>query len=311
MIKNVIPVAFLGISVLALGACNGSGGGYQKTKDGLEYKIIKDEKGTQKPMQGDIVQMHLHIHYSDAKTKDTVLFDSRKMNGNQPVEFPVMPAQFKGDWPEGITLLTPGDSATFKVSIDSIMKMGQGMLPPFMKKGEKVTYDVVLVSVKSKAEAEKAQQQQASQQSQIDDQKLQEFFKANNLTPQKTNSGLYYIIEKEGTGNPVQPGQVVSVMYTGKTLDGKSFDSNIDPQFKHTEPLEFPAGQGQVIRGWDEGIMLLKKGSKAKFFIPSPLAYGAQSPGPGIEANSVLTFEVELKDVKEKSAAAPQQMPVQ
>ncbi len=308
MIKNVIPVAFLGISVLALSSC--SNNSFQKTKDGLEYKIIKDEKGTQKPAVGDIVQMHLHIHYSDAKTKDTVLFDSRKMNNNQPVEFPVMPAAFKGDWPEGISLLTPGDSATFKVSIDSIMKMGQGTLPPFMKKGEKVTYDVVLVSVKSKAEAEKAMQEQSAKQVDVDDKLLQDYFTANKLQPQKTNSGLYYIIEKEGSGNTVQPGQLVSVNYTGKTLDGKSFDSNVDPAFSHTEPLEFPAGQGQVIRGWDEGILLLKKGSKAKLFIPSPLAYGPQSPGPGIAANSVLTFDVEVLDVKE-GGKGQQQMPVQ
>lgn len=308
MIKNVIPVAFLGISVLALSSC--SNNSFQKTKDGLEYKIIKDEKGTQKPAVGDIVQMHLHIHYSDAKTKDTVLFDSRKMNNNQPVEFPVMPAAFKGDWPEGITMLTAGDSATFKVSIDSIMKMGQGTLPPFMKKGEKVTYDVVLVSVKSKAEAEKAMQEQSAKQVDIDDKLLQDYFTANKLQPQKTNSGLYYIIEKEGTGNTVQPGQVVSVNYTGKTLDGKSFDSNVDPSFSHTEPLQFPAGQGQVIRGWDEGILLLKKGSKAKLFIPSPLAYGPQSPGPGIAANSVLMFDVEVLDVKE-GGKGQQQMPVQ
>ena len=309
MIKKVIPVAFLGMSVLALASCSNNGG-FKKTKDGLEYKIQKDEKGDKKPAVGDIVQMHLHIHYSDDKIKDTVLFDSRKMNNNQPVEFPVMPAQFKGDWPEGITLLTAGDSATFKVSIDSIMKLGQGTLPPFMKKGQKVTYDVVLVSVKSKAEAEKSMQEQSAKQIEVDDKLLQEHFTANNLQPQKTASGLYYIIEKEGSGNPVQPNQIVSVKYTGKTLDGKTFDSNIDPQFGHTDPFEFPAGQGAVIPGWDEGILLLKKGSKAKFFIPSPLAYGPQSPGPGIEANSVLTFDVEILDVKDGGNGQPQQLPV-
>jgi FKBP-type peptidyl-prolyl cis-trans isomerase FkpA len=127
---------------------------------------------------------------------------------------------------------------------------------------------------------------------------LQEYFAKNNLQPQKTTSGLYYIIEKTGSGPKPTQGQVVTVNYTGKTLDGNTFDSNVDPQFKHVAPFEFQAGSGQVIPGWDEGIMLLNKGSKAKFFIPSTLAYGPQSPGPGIEPNSILMFDVEVTNIK-------------
>ena len=115
---------------------------------------------------------------------------------------------------------------------------------------------------------------------------------------EKTASGLYYIVDKDGTGEQVKAGQTISVNYTGKTLDVQTFDSNIDPKFSHTDPLKFPVGQGQVIPGWDEGMMLLKKGSKARLFIPSPLAYGAQSPGPGIPANSVLMFDVEVLGVE-------------
>ncbi len=295
MIKRFIPFAVLGISVISLNACKNNS--FQKTKDGLEYKIVKDAKGDKKAQEGDVVEMHIHIRYKDKNT-DTVLFDSRSMNGNKPVEFPVMKPMFKGDWPEGLTMLTPGDSAVFHVPVDSLKKNSQGMFPEFMKNGQQLTYEVVMVSVKSQAEVKAKQAEEAAKQTAIDDKKLQEYFAQNNLHPQKTESGLYYIIEKEGTGEIIQKGQVVSVNYTGKTLDGNAFDSNVDPKFQHTDPLKFPVGQGQVIPGWDEGLMLLKKGSVAKLYIPSPLAYGPQSPGPGIDANSVLMFDVQVLDVE-------------
>lgn len=289
MIKRVVPFALLGIATISLNACKNDS--FKKTKDGLEYKIVKDEKGDQRPAVGDIVKMHIHIHVGDS-----VLFDSRKLNNNEPIEFPVMPAEFKGDWTDGLTMLSPGDSAVFRVSADSVSKRGQ--LPPWMKKTDKIIYELVMVSVKSQTQARQEMEQQMSKQKQMDDRVLQDYFAKNNLSPQRTQSGLYYIIEKQGTGPTPTRGQNVVVDYTGKTLDGKTFDSNVDPQFQHVQPFEFAAGSGQVIPGWDEGIMLLNKGSKAKFFIPSTLAYGPQSPGPGIEPNSILIFDVEVKDIK-------------
>jgi FKBP-type peptidyl-prolyl cis-trans isomerase len=291
MFKKSISFALIGMTVAGMVACNGNKS-FKTTKNGLEYRIVKDEKGEQKPSIGDLVQIHLHI-----KANDSVMFDTRKMNNNQPIEIPVMTSAFKGDWTEGLTMMTAGDSAVFRVSADSIKKR-MGELPPFIKEGDKIVYEVVMVSVKSQAQAQKEQQDQASKQGGIDDQILREYFAKNNLQPQKTESGLYYIIDKEGTGETVKKNQTVSVMYTGKTLDGQTFDSNIDAQFGHTDPLEFPVGTGSVIAGWDEGIQLLKKGSKARLFIPSQLAYGQQSPSPSLPANSILMFDVEVKDIK-------------
>jgi FKBP-type peptidyl-prolyl cis-trans isomerase FkpA len=298
MIKRILPVV-LGIALISLNACNNNG--MKKTKDGLEYRIIKDEKGGQSPKEGDIVSIHIKVHVGDS-----VLMDSRKMNNNTPIDIPLMPAlsSFKGDWPEGLKLLTPGDSALFLVPVDSLRKLNQGQLPKWMKSGDKISYEVVLVSVKSQDEVNKEHQQKTAQQKEIDDKILQDYFTQNNLKPNKTSSGLYYIIEKEGSGPLPSPGQTVVVNYTGKTLDGKTFDSNVDPQFQHVQPFKYVAGRGEVIPGWDEGVMLLKKGSKAKLFLPSPLAYGPQSPGPGVSANAILMFEVEVTDII-NSAAAP------
>lgn len=302
MIKRFVPMAMASMALFSLNACKNNS--FKKTKDGLEYKIVKDEKGGKNAAYGDIIEMHLHIHLGDS-----VLFDSRKMNNNQALQVPLMPANFKGDWPEGVTMMSPGDSAQFLVSVDSIKKMAGGNLPPWMKAGQKISYDVVLVSVKSQEEMKKEEAQKAAGQMQADDKILQDYFTANSLHPSKTETGLYYIIDQPGSGATVQNGQTAVVMYTGKTLDGKTFDSNIDPQFSHTEPLSVTVGTNSVIPGWEEGLRLLKKGSKAKLFIPSPLAYGSHSPGPGIPANSVLMFDVEVKDVKDGQPA--EQQPVQ
>ncbi len=148
----------------------------------------------------------------------------------------------------------------------------------------------------------------AKQLTEKQDAEIQAFLKSNNLTGIKTNSGLYYVITNEGTGNPPAVGDEVSMNYTGMFLDGNKFDSNIDSTFGHVTPLKFPLGQGRVIRGWDEGIMLLKKGTKAKFILPSVIGYGANGSGK-IPANAILQFDVELLDFKKpeppKQAVTP------
>jgi peptidyl-prolyl cis-trans isomerase A (cyclophilin A) len=110
----------------------------------------------------------------------------------------------------------------------------------------------------------------------------------------KTASGLYYIIETPGAGAQAVAGKTVSVHYTGLLTDGTKFDSSYDRK----QPITFTLGKGQVIPGWDEGIALLKVGSKAKLIIPSELGYGANGAGGVIPPNATLIFETELVDVK-------------
>ena len=103
-----------------------------------------------------------------------------------------------------------------------------------------------------------------------------------------TASGLQYYVIKEGEGEHPKAESRVKVHYHGTTIDGVVFDSSVD----RGEPIEF--GLNQVIPGWTEGVQLMKKGGKYKFFIPQNLAYGASSPSPQIPAYSPLIFEVEL-----------------
>ena len=111
---------------------------------------------------------------------------------------------------------------------------------------------------------------------------------------EKTESGLRYKILKKGDGQKADKGNVVSVHYEGSLTNGQVFDSS----FRRNQPIDFQLGIGQVIPGWDEGIGLLNVGDKARFVIPSELAYGSAGAGGVIPPNATLIFDVELMDVK-------------
>ena len=108
-----------------------------------------------------------------------------------------------------------------------------------------------------------------------------------------TSSGLRYKITEKGNGDLAIVGKNIKVHYKGQLIDGTVFDSS----FKRNEPIEFTLGIGQVIKGWDEGLALLSEGDKARFVIPSDLAYGEAGAGGVIPPNANLIFDVELVTV--------------
>lgn len=109
-----------------------------------------------------------------------------------------------------------------------------------------------------------------------------------------TPSGLKYVDMVEGTGASPEPGQSVTVHYTGTLEGGEKFDSSVD----RGQPFVFQIGMGRVIKGWDEGVMTMKIGGKRRLIIPASLGYGARGAGGVIPPNATLIFEVELLGVK-------------
>lgn len=254
---------------------------YKKLPSKLEYLMLKDEPGTKFIKDGSVVKMHIRT-----KIADSSMFDSYKMNNNEPIEQPLT-KQFLGAFMEGFSLLTAGDSAILRLPIDSAFK-GSPM-PPFAKSGDMVAYEVKIFSVKSKEESEAEKAIASKAQNGIDDKLLKEYIKAKNLKALKTASGIYYVIDKKGNGKHATAADKVKVHYKGYKLDGSTFDSSID----RGEPIEFPLSG--VIKGWTEGIPLFEEGGKGTLLIPSSLAYGQNAPpGSTIKPNEVLLFDVEL-----------------
>ena len=110
---------------------------------------------------------------------------------------------------------------------------------------------------------------------------------------QTTASGLQYSVKKEGTGAAIAKGDLVSVEYEGRLTNGEVFDSN-----KGGKDFDVPVVDNTVIKGWIEGLQLMKQGGEYTLYIPADLAYGNASPSPKIPAGSVLVFDIKVNAVR-------------
>ena len=294
---------------------------FKKLNPNLEYAFIINKPTSPNPKEGDQIFINMQM-----TCNNRLLFNSIQSNKGKPALYGVTKPGFKGDVIEAITLMTPGDSIACLVDADALFRNTKNKKPDFIKTGDKIQYLIKLVSVKTKEQIQKEQQalidkqikaqmakqkEAADKQLMKDDKALKDYFTKNNLTPVKTASGLYYKIIEEGFAEKPLAGDSVIMNYTGHLLDGTKFDSNEDTAFHHVIPLQFILGRGMVIRGWDEGVALLKVGAKATLYIPSGLAYGASAmPGSGanpkgIPSNSVLIFNVQLASSKHPAPPAP------
>ncbi|MEO6875052.1 MAG: FKBP-type peptidyl-prolyl cis-trans isomerase [Opitutaceae bacterium] len=121
-----------------------------------------------------------------------------------------------------------------------------------------------------------------------------EFVEKNFPNAKKTNTGIRYIIQTEGNGEPAHEGDLVKLLYVGRLLDGTVFDQNND----RVHPFSFRVGRAQVIEGWDQIMQLMKPGERRIVIIPPELAYGMRGFAPRIPRNATLVFLIELLDIQ-------------
>jgi FKBP-type peptidyl-prolyl cis-trans isomerase len=306
MKKNVILLA---LAAAGLAACNG---GFKKATHGVLYNINTDKSGPN-IKQGDFVVMNLVLK-NDA---DSVLVSSYDMG--HPFAFPLTQQQ-PGDIFDVFPLLSEGDSATVKVTIDSLYK-GTAPKPPTLT-GKYMNYSVKIEKVipKGNLSQQDFSAKVADYMKGISEKfkgqepgKMAKYIADNKLNVTKTASGLEYVITKPGAGPTPSKGDTVYVNYVGRFTDGKVFETNVkdeavkakkmNPMMQY-QPIALPIGMGRVIPGWDEGLMLLNKGAKATFIIPSALAYGEQG-NRMVGPFTPLVFEVELVNFKKGDPNAP------
>ncbi len=270
---------------------------YKKTPGGMPYKVFAGED-TQKVRVGSVMKLHY-----EQKIKDSTYFSSFE---NLPIYFPVTENVQPYDLSEVWTKLKVGDSMIATQMMDTFINRSPQNIPPQFKKGDRVITTVKVLAVFSSDSAAKADEEKGKKEWLAGEIKTVEKYLADKkITAQKTPSGAFVEITDPGTGNLPATGNYVTVNYTGISWSGKKFDSNTDTAFHHAEPYSFVAGVGQMSKGFDEAMLLLRKGAKGKIYVPSILAYGAQPGTPLIKPFEHLIFDIEMLDIKDKAPAQP------
>lgn len=277
--------------------------GYEEPQPGLYMKYITDNDTGRMVQFGDIVSMSM-VYTID---EDSVLLDTRI--SNVPVKLRADSGQYPGDIMGAFLGMNVGDSVSIIVNADTfyIKTAGAPESPYFVDSASMLYFDVKILEVISEAEMMQAEQAKSAAQSAAEMEQLQAYLEANNITAEPTETGLIFISKQKGNGKMAEAGKTVKVHYEGRLLDGTYFDTSVEEVAKEQglyneareyAPFEFVLGQGQVIRGWDEGIAMLSEGGKATLIIPSSIAYGANPrPGGVIKPFNTLIFEVELVEV--------------
>ena len=261
---------------------------YNQTESGLLYKIHINGEGTTSPQEGDFLDVIMVYG-----TEDSVLFDSRTLPTQEQMSVPMMASVFKGDIYEGLALMKQGDSATFALNADSVwLKLFRMPAPPpGLDSLDYLYFHVQLNEILTKEEMQARKDAELREMEEGELAARTEYLEANYPDAVPTESGLYYVRTKKGSGKKPVPGQNITVHYTGTLLDGTKFDSSVD----RGTPYSFPLGKGRVIKGWDEGIALMQKGEKGVLIVPSDLGYGPRG-SRSIAPFATLIFEVELVD---------------
>ena len=272
------------VSIMMMG-CSGNKNNFQEHSSGLKYKFIEMNPRGNTPERGDILLMS--IKYLTEAGLLISESSSYRIQLDQPI--------YQGDFFTGLAIMQVDDSVHFLLDADDYYHNTRKRdLPEEFVVGDNI---LLYVKLKNIVKVESLETERLAIYHTDEEQEmslLRNYIDNSNVRVEPTKSGLYVIILEDGSGPLVQAGQAISAHYTGKTIDGKIFDSSV----QRGTPYSFTLGRGKVIKGWDEGFAKLKKGSRARFIIPSKLAYGKDGFGNSILPFSTLIFEVELLDFK-------------
>jgi FKBP-type peptidyl-prolyl cis-trans isomerase FkpA len=289
MMKATSFISFLLAITLATAAQDNA---WHYSKGGMPYQIFRSSTG-----QALIMDQYFKIRITQ-RLNDSVLFNS----GTNPLPVYQLYTNMSQsyDMSELFSLeLREGDSiVAFQLMDTFITRMPE--LGKLYNKNDTIWTAFTIEKVFHSFQSYEADQKAAKEKllaREIDF--IQNYLHQNNIQATKKGNGVFVRIVKPGTGKiNAQAGDSISVGYKGTTFSGKQFDTNIAPDGKIKKPLQFPLGSGGMIEGFDSGLTGLKKGDQAVLYIPSTLAYGAQSPMPDIKAFENLIFEITVLDVK-------------
>jgi|GEM_PF-472577 len=275
--------------------------GFKRTSTGLLYKVISSGTGSQ--VKHDQV---IRFQYRQS-LNDSLLASSD--DGGQAFE--MVDTANKADYNIGevFPLLRSNDSLVVIYEPEIIRVKSRGM-PPNFKASDKIILGIRVTAVyENDALSKKDRDAESARVKKLNDEKmalqnqkdyglLNDYITKNKIKVSRAPKGTLVEITQPGEGPLCLPGKVAMVLYTGKLMDGTSFDSNVDPAFNHAgQPYPVEIGKAGVIQGWDDGLRLFRKGGKGRLLIPSSLGYGKQGSPPSIGPNQNLIFDVEIVNV--------------
>ncbi|MDX1911619.1 MAG: FKBP-type peptidyl-prolyl cis-trans isomerase [Saprospiraceae bacterium] len=280
---------FLSFAIFSLSLCVVSLNAQTVSEHGYRYVHHQKNKGP-KPRRGEAM-----IGQVDVFVGNFLLSSSRKTGaGIYRYEIPPVEAEMTHYPPiyDAALLMSVGDSLTIFQNVDDNMRQ---YLPPEEKQAKEIRFEIVLreiVTAEQKAVANKTLEAAVQQLGQRIQTKVKAYA-AGLLDAEITRrpSGLKILVEEPGKGEAVREGEPIQVHYYGCLKNGVMFDNS----YSRRQPLQFPAGVGEMIAGFDEGVMQLRHGARAYLFIPPSLGYGDQDAAGGtIPANSELIFYIEV-----------------
>lgn len=305
-----ITKMLIGLLLVLCVACDKS---ERETLSGLKYKVVKEGTGVP-AKEGELLLFNFILKDS----KDSIYRSTYEVDFPQYMPMRDTTGMSRED---GLTqmlrMLKQGDSVHVTIPIKDFFKnYRREALPPEQDSTLDLIFQFKVEAIMSRDSFMTYQRDFYAklQQEQIvkDSVAIEAYLLKNNITAQKTESGLYYSITRPGQGENGKPGQAAKVDYAGYTLEGAYFDTSIksvamekglyNPErekFMPYGPYEFTIDRREVINGWDEALKVLNKGSKATIFVPSRMAYGPQGQNR-IKPNEVLIFELEVVDLKDK-----------
>jgi FKBP-type peptidyl-prolyl cis-trans isomerase len=262
----------------------------QPKQSGLYFIPIEPGKG-KKPDTGDMCQVVMEVKQIDGKLLFSNL-DTRPMDVEFGKNFDT-----KG-FMEGLSMLRVGGKAQLIVPSEiGVGEKGRELVPPFTT----ILYEIELQKIKTvaevrreRAERKKALAAESQRFKEAESAKIDAYIKKNNIKEKPTGTGLYYIEIEEGSGEHPVKGETVVVHYIASRTDGFL----IQDSYKLDQPAIFIIGQGMVFAGWEEAVLLMKKGGKAKIIVPSSLAYRERGNGAEVGPYEPLVFELELLEDK-------------
>ncbi len=276
------------IGIVLLSSCNEKE--YKQADSGLKYKFFKQNKKAKAMKEGDIATFKMKYYINST---DSLLLNTDSIQGDFKMKMKKN-TYTGGSFEDGILIMHLGDSIEFLVDAKNLFeKTINRPLPKYIKKGELIRFDVKLENIQTQEEIQAEQKTKAEENKTQESQLLQDYIKDNSITVKPTQSGLYIIFLKHGTGAKTIPGKKVTVDYTGTLLNGKKFDSSVDRK----KPFSFPLGGGKVIPAWDETVAMLRVGDKVRILAPSYLAYGEKGYPGVIPPYSTLVFDIEVLSV--------------